>query len=404
MRNACHLLPAALLIACGSSGPATVHVALDAKPGWNGTAELLVSGADGTIASRAPLTAAADVTVDPGGAVTVALRRPNDLYLMTATSLASGDHLTAHAFPDIADEHLQTTSLTLPTVSGADEWVVAAPGSLTLGNPPGLTIDLDPALTRTPILARASSGPDTLALYGGRQVAIDTTAHAIDLTTSSLAFTSTALHVTGAPASGASYAADLYVGTDDVPMILPDAAAVLPVPTGFADHTLVSAVSDDTTTHVQTYVGSMYGTVPSSVSLDLAAPALPALSNIAYKDGTVSWHADGGGDYDLIAATLRAGSGYEHQIAAPPGATSVALPKLPADLAPPSAFDSGSIQVVERSDLDGYDAALDPASPLADGAQFAERFVPVPFASASVAARPVRRKLDARAPFAALGR
>lgn len=410
MRNCCQLVPAVaatLVAACGGSSTGTASVQLDPRGGWSGSAEVLVHHADGTMVSRAPITTRADVAVTSGDTITVAFHDAGQLRLASVTQIEPGDTMNEIAAPIGASDQRTSVDVHVPTVAGATQWSIATPQAIAFGDAGGtFSLDVPAGSTSVPILAIATSANDVLGMYGDRAAPITPgsppSPPSIDLHTT-VAWGPASVHVTGGSAS-AFLASEALLGEDTLLLIPPKGATTVPVPMAFGDGTAITA-SDDAAKGIVVSVGAIVAAPPSTaVELDLGTPALPTFTNGVVAADHLSWDTAGGGDYDLLTAYLRVSSTqYAWSLDAPPGTASITLPKLPADLASPAAFDSVGLVAYERSDVDGFAAAIHASFAPTVGSRWQYRGTTIQ-APASVAATADRGKLDARDVLAALRR
>lgn len=393
-----------LVAACGGSSTGTASVQLDPRGGWSGSAEVLVHHGDGTMVSRAPLTTSADVAVTSGDTVTVAFHDAGQLRLASVTQIEPGDTIHEIAAPMGPGDQRTTVDVHVPTVAGATQWSIASPRSISYGDAGGtFSIDVPDGTTSLPVLAVATSANDVLGMYGDRAAMITPgSPPSIDLHTS-VAWGPASVHLTGGSAS-AYLASEVLIGDDSLLVLPPKGATSVPVPSAFGDGTAIAA-GDDVAKGSVVSVGTVLSGPPSgAVELDLGAPALPTFTNGVVAADHLSWDVAGGGDYDLITAYLQVTSTtYAWSLDAPPGTASITLPKLPADLAAPKAFDSVGLIVDERSDVDGYAAAIHASYAPTVGSRWQYRGTTIQ-APPSVAATADRGKLDPRAVLAALRR
>lgn len=388
----------AALAACGS--PATTTIELETRAGWTGSAEALVHHSDGSLASRAPITGSSlDVAVDDGDTVTVALHDGPRTTLLSYMQLAQGDHVHAVAAP--SGPALRSVDVHLPTVEGADAWIVSAPGSTAYGDAGTsntISIDLPAGVTSSPILAvPTSNGNPAPVLYGAPSAAIGTDGITVTDVVDSKPMT---IVPTGVPDGAQPFVgAIVQVGHDELTLMSDQ--DIVQAPTHFGDALVAEATLDSAAELVGAESVSS-GTPPDQVSLDLSAPAVPHFTNATIKGTKVSWTATGGGDYDITYAGLGAGD-FMWMVAVPPGTSSFTLPSMPSDLAAPSTYQDTFLIGEALSDAGGYHDLIGLHDAVEPGATFQFRGVPIATPSA-VSPRLDRGKLELRAGLPALRR
>ncbi len=349
----CHL--AAVLTACGSmSSSSGAHIVIDKSVGWSGTAEVLVHAPDGSLTWRAAVNNSADVSIDDGDTVSVALHDANKVKVVSAMGVVQGDALEVPAYP-LATSYVATT-VNLPAVSGAAQWEAATPSSWALDPALPISVQVPADDATVPIVAAAESFDSVLAVYGATDAPID--ANQSITFTSQLAWEPVTVTMQN-PGAYTEVAGSLDI--EDGSLTLPALGNTVAVPTSFGVAMDVGAVSFSSSMTEQDLAGQTFGDPPTgSVTVDLSLPDLPAIGAATVANGQASWTATGGGTYDLISLELGTGaaSAFSWTLRAAPGTTSVVLPQLPSDLGAPATFAQTSVTASERSDVDGYDDAL----------------------------------------------
>jgi hypothetical protein len=369
----------AAVAACSSSTTATVQ--LDAQPGWNGSASVLVHTPAGKLVSRTPITSSLAVDVSDGDTVTVVLQTDGQTTLLSSLDVQRGDLIEL----PVANPGTQLVTVNVPRVTGAATWGVAVPDDAILGPGDGtlLSVAVPTGAASTPLIATASNETSTLAMYAETSAPISGALPSVTLhdSVSFRPVTVTAINPPADAGSNVEVFGDVYL--DDQVLGLFALGSDVPMPTSFGDRVDATARafhprnSGSSVSDHGSLVGTVFATAPSGpISLDLSLPDLPQVSALAVTASGASWTLTGGGHYDEIEVILTPSTTlYTGWIfVAPPGTTSITLPSLPADLAPPT-FDEVSVTTTEASSVDGYAAALHQPATYPAGTTFEQRGV-----------------------------
>jgi hypothetical protein len=360
---------AAVVPACGpGTNPGTATVELELPPQWDGSAEVLVHHADGAQVSRAAISKpSTEVAIADGDTVTVAIHHAGATELRSFTAVGVGDVIRLPT-----EKFWRSTApvaVHLPTTPGTDWWG-STPSSDARSQSPTLSMDVAAGRTSVPIVVAAlaqepGKGTVVAQMYGDKAASI--TATGIDLH-QTVPWKMAPIHTEHAPAGAAVFMAALInVGRDSIPVQIVGLGGV-PVPTGFGDTVSLAALTTSPTDDF--FAAATSADVPdATVTLDLAVPAVPAISNIAVDLGhhRATWTATGGGDYDAVTFAFSPSApadGLHWVISAPAGETGVTLPTLPADLTPPAAV-AYIVTATSNTGVDGYDAWLAQPPPTA---------------------------------------
>jgi hypothetical protein len=354
MKNTRHFLPLlATLTACGSS---TATVKLEPQPGWDGSATVLVHTPSGTLVSQAPITSSLSVNVTNGDTVTVAVQSGGITELASSFDVQSGDVINAPV-SNLGSSATQMVAVTLPQVTNAGEWEVAAPDNSTDGSGT-VNLELLTGTTSTPIIGTAFDSSGTpLAMYGETSAPIS---NGMVTLQTSVSFQNVAVSFTNAPAdagSDVSAGGNVYVAGQQLSLSSLGSNVIAPM--GFGDGIELSAFAEGSNND-EVAAGTVYANAPTSaVTIDLSASDLPQLSALTVSTTGAAWALTGGATYDAIEAefTSSTNDNVQWTVTAPPGTTSITLPALPTALAVP-AFDTVDLLVLQASTLDGYAAAL----------------------------------------------
>jgi hypothetical protein len=374
MKTSCRILPfipAAALAACGS--PTTASVQLDPHDGWQGTAEVLVHKPDGTMASRTPITKDLDVALDDGDTVTIALHDAGKTLLWSSAGVQRGDAIELPIGP-LGDGQWVSTTVNLPSVSGATSWELATPNSSASGDvSPSFTIDIPAGKTSVPIIGTAESASGALAMYGEKNAAIDPAGPSVTLA-DTIPWQAITVTAQNAPAGvNAFVGGDVVLGSDQLG--LASIGTSVAVPTSFGDY--VALMAGAFAQPEFDLAGSAYSAAPSgAVSFDLSLPELPKISAPTLANGKATWTLTGGGSYTMVGLSLQSSTNnnFSWSIETPPGTASLTLPQLPSDLAAP-ALDEVSVAALSRSDLGSYADVLHVTAPPPAGSHWSERLV-----------------------------
>ena len=343
MKKTCLLVPLLAIgaTACGTD-PTSATVHLDARGGWNGTAEVLVHTAAGDLVSRGPLAGDTDVAVDDGDMVTIAITTGTARQLETVFGVQRGDTIYARATPPWPDGY-QDVQVHVPTVASAAGWFLAySDGSSYDSGAGDPTIQVLPGTTSTPILAGAlDANQATLAIYGAADAPIS--GDAIDLSGQAPLDLSTGhVTVTGAPAGAmVQTGTEVWVGDQalSVPVLAADGS--VSAPRGVGDRTTVE-VSATTATEGLSVLETVADVDGASLDVDLSAIAAPTLGSPTFDGSTLTWTPSGGGTFAGYFASLDYADGTSWVMFAPADAGgTLTPPALPANLAPTGAPQSG---------------------------------------------------------------
>jgi hypothetical protein len=371
MRSHFQLLPsltfAVALAACGgSSGKlGTVTVQLDVPARWDGTLEVLVHHADGAQASRQPITATTPVAITDGDSVTVAIQRAGKRELRSYTALHGGETVRVdpamfRALTDAVDVHL-------PTVAGTTIYSVSFPGDLAASQSEIVHVTPRAGRTTLPVVGSMLTNKGHVTkMYGDRAAAIN--AGAIDLH-QEVPWKTVNVLTDHSPGGVVSAGGAVVIGHDVLPLDRDGSTPGVAIPTQLGDLMMVAA---NAMPGDELFQATMNGaSLPDTVTLDLAVPSLPAISDVKVDvaHGQVSWTAAGGADYDATEISFEPNvpaEGPHWVLIAPSGETALTLPSLPADLQPPAAV-AYTVASYEDSAIASYDAFLAAPPPSAAG-------------------------------------